>query len=104
MAEQLVSSSSSADPPIPATKFDEPVLLEPKQFSAYWEKFPYPMRKAVNRTKRGELKPVSDDDLFHILVKYLTGASDGERGVGEAGERTEPASTSEFIDEKCDDS
>ena len=98
MDEDCVVSFSSAEPPIPATKFEEPELLTKKQFSEYWSKFPYPVRKAVNKTKRGELKPVSDEDLLQILLNYFEKKPDVSAGECEGDQRAESPATSVSVD------
>ena len=55
----------------PATKFDSEVLLESKQFSEYWDLFPFKVRKSLNKTKKGELPPCSDAELKSVLDRYL---------------------------------
>jgi hypothetical protein len=55
----------------PTTKFDSEVLLEPKQFSEYWDLFPFKVRKSLNKTKKGELPHCSDEELKVVLDRYL---------------------------------
>ncbi len=79
-----MSSSSSSDsnssstctdlalaPPRPTEYEGELEELTPEQFSEYWDKLSYPVRKAWNRTKRGELAPVSDEELKKRRDAYL---------------------------------
>jgi hypothetical protein len=56
---------------ISTTKFDSEICLNPKQFSEYWDLFPFRVRKSLNKTKRGELPVCSDDQLKKILDNYL---------------------------------
>jgi hypothetical protein len=53
------------------TKFDSEVLLTRQQFSEYWETFPFRVRRSINRTKKGELPPCSEDELKEIRNRYL---------------------------------
>lgn len=57
---------------IPQTKFEEAVLLSKKQFSEYFPSFPYAARKSLNRTTRGELVPVSNQELESKRNQYLS--------------------------------
>jgi hypothetical protein len=53
------------------TKFDSEVLLTRQQFSDYWETFPFRVRRSINRTKKGELPPCSEDQLKDLINRYL---------------------------------
>jgi hypothetical protein len=77
--------SSSSETSVPQTKFEESELLTPQQLSNYWDSFPYSVRKALNKTKKGQLPKVSDEELILRLKKYNSVKND-EHGSCTNGE------------------
>ena len=66
MDQSLVSGEENS-----TTKFDSEVLLTRQQFSEYWELLPIRVKRAINRTKKGELPPCSEDELKTLRNRYL---------------------------------
>ena len=58
------------------TKFEEKEEIPAEQFTEIWNRFPYQVRKSLNKTKRGELAPVSDEQLKLKIQNYLENSNE----------------------------
>ena len=55
-----------------STRFKEGRELSKAELSALWPLLPYPVAKAFNKAKRGELAPVSAEELAQKAHIYFT--------------------------------
>ena len=63
------------------TIYEEKEPITQKQLSQYWHLFPYSLRKAINKAKRGDFKnSVSDQELKEKIDQYLTNSKNGSSG------------------------
>ena len=61
---------------LPKTVYEEVEYLSDAQISELWSQFPYVVQKAIKKERRGELKPVTVEELVALRNQYLFGGSD----------------------------
>ena len=66
-----MEEETTVEPTVNETKYEKLEPLDQKQFSQYWDSLPYSVRKAYNKQTKGELAPVSQEELRQKLVSYL---------------------------------
>jgi len=53
------------------TTFEKPEFLSEKQFEEYYHKFPTFIQNSIDKQNRGELKPITEEELKKKSEEYL---------------------------------